>query len=321
MLQKDDGDAAPFNDKIEISEHEIVPRILYICETGDGEYWKTLLNESAGLKHETNNLPNDSSSTSPIPLLPIRARIRALKCLIKLTRAEEDEQFSSSIKSRLDDLQLIERLERAGIAVGSEELKTCDKIELVRRFAHGHPRDPHVAEALADVCVTYGIESPLPWETVLKRCAQLGVDAALERSCCWIMKHNRLSHVAGGSTYVGAWMRILESAAVQSATMEGAVSLLLLLQKCQVISRLNVLNLAAKCVHVGRSDCAAAMSVYLDETKRENFLNELLSTSNLKDVLSSLKQLVHRGVFIAVPVSSYRCRTFLSINLSFVSGR
>uniref|UniRef100_A0A6A7FZQ8 Kinetochore-associated protein 1-like n=1 Tax=Hirondellea gigas TaxID=1518452 RepID=A0A6A7FZQ8_9CRUS len=213
------------------AEQESLSRVIYLLRGCDPSHVVPYLLECA---------ENSSSSVGS------GHRLRALKCLLAVADPHTLSKYvampQQKIKSLLQSLSYVCRLESIGCPTDPEQLASVDKSALAEGVWRSNRHNPHALLLIADICIDYQVNKPSLWNAVLNQLANLvgtgGVEEArVETLLLQLRQHPQLWLLRGLAT---AWYTLINRPfetgrrPLSAASLSRCIHRVGLLAKCPV---------------------------------------------------------------------------------------
>uniref|UniRef100_A0AAG5DMB2 RZZ complex subunit KNTC1/ROD C-terminal domain-containing protein n=1 Tax=Anopheles atroparvus TaxID=41427 RepID=A0AAG5DMB2_ANOAO len=301
----EDHNVSDASQEDETSVHECMARASYILSSWERsksvEFLVAQLNSSV-----------DASTGSS----EIGKQLQIYQCFSKLVDdncTSYQEFFTQNRYVALKCVHLMKSLGMHHLSIGKFE--AADKMALLKMLWQSHATNPKGLEVLSLICIGYGIYAPQVWNGILKQMARLGLVANLRSLIDVVSAQRQLFGLEG---YRMAW-EILIKEPFRSANREQSLTedamlarSLVMIQKCPISFRLNLLEVADVCVNVNRVNMAAVLVGFATDEQREA-LKKLMANIAVPNLIEQIRELEEFG--LVTTVTKVVCRE-LNLNES-----
>ncbi|XP_052860385.1 kinetochore-associated protein 1 [Anopheles cruzii] len=226
----------------------------------------------------------------------IGKQLQIYQCFSKLVDANCNPYQTFFTQQRYTALKCVHLLKSLGLNnLSIQKFEETDKMALLKMLWQSHATNPRGLEVLALICIGYSIYKPQIWNGILKQMARLGMVRHLRGLIDIVTAKRQLFALDG---YRMAWELLIKepfrSASREQSLAEDAMLArsLVMMQKCPISSRLNLLEIAGVCVNVNRVNMAAVMIGFAEHDQKEA-LKKLIANNavpNLKDQIQDLEE-------------------------------
>lgn len=200
-------------------------------------------------------------------------QLHIYQCFSKLVDDECNPYQTFFTQQRYVALKCVHLLKSLGLGnLSIAKFEETDKMALLKMLWQSHATNPKGLEVIALICIGYNIYLPQIWNGILKQMARLGMIANLRALIDIVTAKRQLFGLEG---YRMAWELLIKepfrSASREQSLAEDAMLArsLVMMQKCPISFRLNLLEIADVCVNVNRVNMAAVLIGFADSEQKE----------------------------------------------------
>ncbi|XP_058129064.1 kinetochore-associated protein 1 [Anopheles ziemanni] len=288
----DDHNVSDQSQEDETNVHECMARAYYILSSWERsksvEFLVAQLNSSV-----------DASTGSS----DIGKQLQIYQCFSKLANdncTSYQEFFTQNRYVALRCVHLLKSLGMHHLSIGKFE--SADKMALLKMLWQSHATNPKGLEALSLICIGYGIYVPQVWNGILKQMARLGLVSNLRALIDVVSAQRQLFGLEG---YRMAW-EILIKEPFRSANREQSLTedtmlarSLVMLQKCPISFRLNLLEVADVCINVNRVNMGAVLIGFATDEQKEA-LKKLIANLTAPNLIEQIRELEEFGLVTTI---------------------
>ncbi|XP_058065571.1 kinetochore-associated protein 1 [Anopheles bellator] len=226
----------------------------------------------------------------------IGKQLQIYQCFSKLVDANCNPYQTFFTQQRYTALKCVHLLKSLGLNnLSIQKFEETDKMALLKMLWQSHATNPKGLEVLALICIGYNIYIPQIWNGILKQMARLGMVGHLSGLIDIVTAKRQLFAIDG---FRMAWELLIKepfrSASREQSLAEDAMLArsLVMMQKCPISSRLNLLEIADVCVNVNRVNMAAVLIGFAEHDQKEA-LKKLIANNavpNLKEQIQDLEE-------------------------------
>lgn len=229
-------------------------------------------------------------------------QLQVFECFTKLIN-ENNSTYADVVNQ--DDyivLKCIHHLKELGYNFTVEKFKDYDKLAFLKRIWKSKANDPKALEVISYICLGFDIFIPQIWNGVLKQMVSLDMVGQLSSLVVILSMKSSLLHISG---LVAAWECVIKSVfkyANRTRSYEQETVLckaLVLLQTCPVASKLNLFELAERCIQLDRPHMAAILISFSKVDQMEKII-ELVTQHKRDSLKSDIEELEQHGVISTV---------------------
>ncbi|ETN63171.1 rough deal [Anopheles darlingi] len=279
----DDHNMSDASQEDEEGVHEYMKRAYYILSSWERS--KSVEFLVAQLNTSTDGVSSD-----------VGKQLHIYQCFSKLVDEECNPYQTFFTQQRYVALKCVHLLKSLGLGnLSIAKFEETDKMALLKMLWQSHASNPKGLEVIALICIGYNIYLPQIWNGILKQMARLGMVANLRALIDIVTAKRQLFGLEG---YRMAWELLIEqpfrSASREQSLAEDALLArsLVMVQRCPISFRLNLLEIARECVTVNRVNMAAVLIGFADSEQKET-LKKLIANNavpNLKDQIQELEE-------------------------------
>uniref|UniRef100_A0A182R1W0 Uncharacterized protein n=1 Tax=Anopheles funestus TaxID=62324 RepID=A0A182R1W0_ANOFN len=297
----DDHNVSGASQEDESNVHECMARAYYILSS-----WQRSKSVEF-LVAELNSSLDASQGASDVS-----KQLQIYQCFSKLVDDNCTTYREFFTQRRYVALKCVHLLKALGMhTISVVRFEETDKMALLKMLWQSHATNPKGLEVLSLICIGYDIYVPQIWNGILKQMARLGLVGNLRALIDIVTAHRQLFGLEG---YRMAWELLIKepfrSANREQSLAEDALLArsLVMVQKCPISFRLNLIEIADVCVNVNRANMAAVLLGFSDEEQREA-LKKLITTLAVPDLHDQIRELEEFG--LATTITKAVCRELL----------
>uniref|UniRef100_A0A182YC48 Rod_C domain-containing protein n=1 Tax=Anopheles stephensi TaxID=30069 RepID=A0A182YC48_ANOST len=298
----DDHNLSGASQEDDSNVHECMARAYYILSS-----WQRAKSVEF-LVAELNASLDASNGTSDVS-----KQLQIYQCFSKLVDDDCTTYREFFTQRRYVALKCVHLLKALGMhTISVARFEEADKMAMLKMLWQSHATNPKGLEVLALICIGYGIYVPQIWNGILKQMARLGLVGNLRALIDIVTAHRQLFGLEG---YRMAWELLIKepfrSANREQSLTEDALLArsLVMVQKCPISFRLNLVEIADVCVNVNRISMAAVLLGFCDEAQREA-LKKLIATIAVPNLHDQIRELEEFG--LATTITKAVCRELMA---------
>uniref|UniRef100_A0A182WD88 Uncharacterized protein n=1 Tax=Anopheles minimus TaxID=112268 RepID=A0A182WD88_9DIPT len=294
----DDHNLSGASQEDESNVHECMARAYYILSSWERsksvEFLVAELNSSLDASHGVSD---------------VSKQLQIYQCFSKLVDDNCTTYREFFTQKRYVTLKCVHLLKMLGMhTISVARFEESDKMALLKMLWQSHATNPKGLEVLSLICIGYDIYVPQIWNGILKQMARMGLVGNLRALIDIVTGHRQLFGLEG---YRMAWELLIKepfrSANREPSLAEDALLArsLVMVQKCPISFRLNLVEIADVCVNVNRTNMAAVLLGFSDEEQREA-LKKLIATIPAPNLHNQIRELEEFG--LATTITKAVCR-------------
>ncbi|XP_053669915.1 kinetochore-associated protein 1 [Anopheles nili] len=302
----DDHNMSDTSQEGDTNVHESMARAYYILSS-----WKRAKSVEF-LVAQLNSIV-DASHGAP----DVGKQLQIYQCFSKLADDNCTSYKEFFTQQRFIALKCVYLLRSLGMHTFSiAKFEATDKMELLKMLWQSHATNPKGLEVLSLICIGYNIYIPQIWNGILKQMARLGLVGNLRALIDIVTAKRQLFGLEG---YRMAWEILIKepfrSANREQSLAEDAVLArsLVMVQKCPISFRLNLLEIAEACFNVNRVNMAAVLMGFADDEQREK-LKKQIADNTVPNLSDQIRELEEFG--LATTIAKAVCREILPTDSS-----
>uniref|UniRef100_A0A1S4H9P0 Uncharacterized protein n=1 Tax=Anopheles gambiae TaxID=7165 RepID=A0A1S4H9P0_ANOGA len=299
----DDHNVSDASQEDESNVHECMARAYYILSSWQRsksvEFLVAELNSSLDASHGASD---------------VSKQLQIYQCFSRLADDNCTTYREFFTQRRYVALKCVHLLKALGLhTISVARFEETDKMALLKMLWQSHATNPKGLEVLSLICIGYDIYVPQIWNGILKQMSRLGLVANLRALIDIVTAHRQLFGLEG---YRMAWELLIKqpfrSANREQSLAEDALLArsLVMVQKCPISFRLNLLEIADVCVNVSRISMAAVLLGFTDEEQSET-LKKLIATVPVPNLHEQIRELEEFG--LASTITKAVCRELQSL--------
>uniref|UniRef100_A0A182MXC7 Uncharacterized protein n=1 Tax=Anopheles dirus TaxID=7168 RepID=A0A182MXC7_9DIPT len=296
----DDHNVSDASQDDEANVHECMARAYYILSS-----WQRSKSVEF-LVAELNSSLDGSYGAAP----DVGKQLQIYQCFSKLADDDCNTYREFFTQRRYIALKCVHVLKTLGMhTLSVARFEEADKLALLKQLWQSHATNPKGLEVLSLICIGYDIYIPQIWNGILKQMARLGMVSNLRALIDIVTAHRQLFELDG---YRMAWETLIKepfrSANRDQSLTEDALLArsLVMVQKCPISFRLNLLEIANVCVNVNRVNMAAVLLGFSDEQQREALKKLIATLATVPNLHDQIRELEEFG--LATTVTKAVCR-------------
>ena len=225
------------------------------------------------------------------------SRVRAMEVLFNVTTPKIIEAVASDsfdgIRNYMKTLIYLAELEHLHFPQSVESFQHCNKEGLVKGLWKNHKDNRNAVLLIADICLDSKISDPQIWTNILRQLLYLGLTKYLSNILPSLIKFPNLWQT---SNLVKIWEEVSVKPmqkAVTPLSMADRTSCqqsMLLLQRCPVLLKVDMLSVFQKLLQLGMLSYALGCLLLLPDVKKPTNLGAWLSHDSVKNVLDMIAE-------------------------------
>uniref|UniRef100_A0A182K6U4 Uncharacterized protein n=1 Tax=Anopheles christyi TaxID=43041 RepID=A0A182K6U4_9DIPT len=298
----DDHNMSDASQEDESNVHECMARAYYILSSWQRsksvEFLVAELNSSLDASHGASD---------------ISKQLQIYQCFSRLADDNCTTYREFFTQRRYVALKCVNLLKVLGMhTISVARFEETDKMALLKMLWQSHATNPKGLEVLSLICIGYDIYAPQIWNGILKQMSRLGLVANLRALIDIVTAQRQLFGLEG---YRMAWELLIKqpfrSANREQSLTEDALLArsLVMVQKCPISFRLNLVEIADVCVNVSRINMAAMLLGFTDEEQKDA-LKKLITTVPVPNLHDQIRELEEFG--LASTITKAVCRELLT---------
>uniref|UniRef100_A0A182QZ07 Uncharacterized protein n=1 Tax=Anopheles farauti TaxID=69004 RepID=A0A182QZ07_9DIPT len=296
----DDHNISDASQEDESNVHECMTRAYYILNS-----WQRSKSVEFLVAELNSSLDGSYGGASDVG-----KQLQIYQCFSKLADDNCNSYREFFTQRRYIALKCVHLLKTLGMHTFSvARFEEADKMALLKQLWQMHATNPKGLEVLSLICIGYGIYIPQIWNGILKQMARLGLVSNLRALIDIVTAHRQLFGLDG---YRMAWETLIKepfrSANREQSLTEDALLArsLVMVQKCPISFRLNLLEIANACLNVNRVNMAAVLLGFSDEQQREALKKLIATVETVPNLHDQIRELEEFG--LATTVTKAVCR-------------